>query len=111
MVDDARNHSHVLRQLQQFNYYEGTIDRGQGVREKSKQLMEILREDSNIRDERKKARALREKFSGRNSTASSSQTSGGGGGGDGGYDSWNYNNTMTSSRKNNDTNTTGDNYG
>jgi epsin len=37
-VDDARNHGHSLRALQQFNYYEGTIDRGLGVREKSKQL-------------------------------------------------------------------------
>ena len=41
-VDDARNHGHVLRALGQFNYYEGTIDRGLGVREKSKQISLFL---------------------------------------------------------------------
>ena len=40
-VDDARNHSHVLRNLNRFNYYEGTVDRGVGVREKSKQQTRI----------------------------------------------------------------------
>jgi epsin len=78
-VDDARNHSHTLRTLQQFNYYEGTIDRGLGVREKSKQLVELLADDERVREERQKARKLREKFGGISSTAS------GGGGGYGGY--------------------------
>jgi hypothetical protein len=40
-VDDARNHGHTLRALLNFNYYEGT-DRGSGVREKAKQLIEML---------------------------------------------------------------------
>ena len=80
-VDDARNHGHVLRSLQQFNYYEGTIDRGVGVREKSKQLLEVLGDDDSIREERQKARKLREKFGGKLSTASS----GGGGGSGSGY--------------------------
>ncbi|KAL3816278.1 hypothetical protein ACHAXA_008086 [Cyclostephanos tholiformis] len=78
-VDDARNHSHLLRNLDRFNYYEGTVDRGVGVREKSKQVVEILQDDERIREERQKARQLREKFSGRGSAAG-----GGGGGGDGG---------------------------
>ena len=63
-VDDARNHSHTLRTLHQFNYYEGTIDRGLGVREKSKQLVEMLGDDERIREERIKAKKLREKFGG-----------------------------------------------
>ena len=63
-VDDARNHSHTLRTLHQFNYYEGTVDRGLGVREKSKQLVEILGDDERIREERLKAKKLREKFGG-----------------------------------------------
>ena len=37
-VDDGRNHSHVLRALFNFNYYEGTVDRGQGVRENRSRL-------------------------------------------------------------------------
>jgi epsin len=86
-VDDARNHGHVLRTLGQFNYYEGTIDRGLGVREKSKIIVEILGDDERIREERQKAKKLREKFGGKQS-----QSSGGGGAATGGYgnqDSWN----------------------
>jgi len=75
-VDDARNHSHILRSLHQFNYYEGTIDRGLGVREKSKQIVELLGDDERIREERQKAKKLREKFGG-----SLGGVSGGGGGG------------------------------
>jgi hypothetical protein len=40
-VDDARNHGHTLRALLNFNYYEDLVDRGMGVREKSKQLIEM----------------------------------------------------------------------
>ena len=76
VVDDARNHGHVLRSLQQFNYYEGTVDRGLGVREKSKQIMELLSDDERIREERQKAKKLREKFGG----GKMGGVSGGGGG-------------------------------
>lgn len=87
-VDDARNHGHVLRKLHQFNYYEGTIDRGLGVREKSKELVEILGDNNRVREERQKARKLREKFGGRAAAASSSRNTGGGGyGNSGGWDS------------------------
>lgn len=85
-VDDARNHAHVLRTLGQFNYYEGTIDRGLGVREKSKQILEMISDDERVREERQKARKLREKFGQANATASSG---GGGSGGYGNQDSWN----------------------
>ncbi|KAL7482611.1 hypothetical protein ACHAW6_008277 [Cyclotella cf. meneghiniana] len=77
-VDDARNHSHLLRSLDKFNYYEGTVDRGLGVREKAKQLVEILGDDDRIREERMKARQLREKFAGRGGSASNSASGGGG---------------------------------
>merc|ERR1712222_12868 len=94
-VDDARNHGHVLRSLGQFNYYEGTIDRGLGVREKSKQILEILSEDDRVREERQKSRKLREKFGNFNKGDSGM---GGGGGGMGGYgnqDSWNSGGDVT----------------
>ena len=80
-VDEARGHSHVLRSLQNFNYYEGTTDRGVGVREKSKQLVEILSDDERIREERQKARELKEKFGGNLGGVGSSGSMGGGGGG------------------------------
>ena len=85
-VDDARNHSHLLRNLFNFNYYEGTTDRGIGVREKSKQLVELLGDDERVREERMKAKQLRQKFGGNLGGVSSSGGgySGGGGGGGGG---------------------------
>jgi epsin len=88
-VDDARNHAHLLRSLGQFNYYEGTIDRGLGVREKSKQILDILGDDERIREERQKARKLREKFGQANATVSSGGGTGSGGAGYGNQDSWN----------------------
>jgi ENTH domain len=101
-VDDARNHGHSLRALHQFNYYEGTIDRGLGVREKSKQLIEILGDDERIREERQKARKLREKFGGNQGggVSSANKYSGygndnwnsGGGYGDGGIGSERHDN-------------------
>lgn len=88
-VDDARNHGHTLRALGQFNYYEGTIDRGLGVREKTKQIVDILGDDERIREERQKAKQLRQKF------GSSGATAAGGGGQYAGYgnqESWNAGN-------------------
>eukprot|EP00532_Pseudo-nitzschia_australis_P004828 CAMPEP_0168186898 /NCGR_PEP_ID=MMETSP0139_2-20121125/14701_1 /TAXON_ID=44445 /ORGANISM="Pseudo-nitzschia australis, Strain 10249 10 AB" /LENGTH=648 /DNA_ID=CAMNT_0008108983 /DNA_START=123 /DNA_END=2069 /DNA_ORIENTATION=+ len=90
-VDDARNHGHTLRALGQFNYYEGTIDRGLGVREKSKQILEMLGDDERVREERQKARKLREKF-GNFNKGKSGMGGGGSAAGPGGYgnqDSWN----------------------
>lgn len=78
-VDDARNHAHTLKSLHQFNYYEGTVDRGHGVREKSKQIAEIMGDDERIREERQKAKKLRDRFGGTGSSAS------GGGGQYAGY--------------------------
>jgi len=63
-VDDARYHSHQLRSLENFNYYEGNVDRGVGVREKAKQIIELLGDDERIREERSKAKQLRERFGG-----------------------------------------------
>jgi epsin len=77
-VDDARNHSHLLRSLDRFNYHEGTVDRGLGVREKAKQLVDILGDDDRIREERMRARQLREKFAGRGGSASNSSSGVGG---------------------------------
>ena len=76
---------HKLRSMTEFNYFEGSVDRGQGgesdvveggvrissssrvfpqtraVREKAKQIMDLLASNQTIRDEREKARKLRDK--------------------------------------------------
>ena len=64
VIDACRDKIYKLRQLENFNYYEGSVDKGQGVREKAKQVVELLGDNGLIRSEREKARALRNKFVG-----------------------------------------------
>lgn len=89
VIEEARDHMRLIRSLQDYNYYEGNADKGSGVREKSKQLIDLLGNNEYIREEREKARRLREKFVG-----ISSDTAGYGGGyggsGGGGYGGSSY---------------------
>ena len=82
VVDDSRDHIHQIRTLNDFSHFVEGVDKGSGVREKSKQLVEMLNDNSLIREERQKARNLREKMGGSRSSNSSSGGgySGGGGG-------------------------------
>jgi epsin len=54
----------TLRRLQEYNFFEGTADKGSGVREKSKQIIDLLGSNDAIRSEREKAKRLRNKFTG-----------------------------------------------
>ncbi|KAG5175034.1 hypothetical protein JKP88DRAFT_259252 [Tribonema minus] len=58
VVEDARDRMHRITTLSQFNYYEGHADKGSGVREKSKQLIELLKSNDTIREERKRAQKV-----------------------------------------------------
>mmetsp|Transcript_21718 Transcript_21718/g.28103 ORF Transcript_21718/g.28103 Transcript_21718/m.28103 type:complete len:630 (+) Transcript_21718:74-1963(+) len=73
-VDEIRDHTFKIRQLQDFRYTEESLDRGQGTREKAKQLLELLSDNTTIREARENAKRLRDKLVG-----SSSRFSGGGG--------------------------------
>ncbi|CAN0042620.1 unnamed protein product, partial [Ectocarpus sp. 4 AP-2014] len=64
VIEDARDNLHRVRMLSDFNYYEGSIDKGSGVREKSKQVIELLKDNDMIREEREKSRKLRDKYVG-----------------------------------------------
>lgn len=59
-VDEAQGNKHFLRGLLHFNNFEGTVDRGINVREKSKQIAELLSDNERILEERQKAKRLRE---------------------------------------------------
>mmetsp|Transcript_35351 Transcript_35351/g.45583 ORF Transcript_35351/g.45583 Transcript_35351/m.45583 type:complete len:441 (+) Transcript_35351:105-1427(+) len=88
IVEETRDHMRKIRSLTDFNFYEGAIDRGSGIREKSKNIIELLQDNERIREERGKARALREKFSGSVHNPSGRSSSSGfdsGGGGSGGF--------------------------
>ncbi|EQC26979.1 hypothetical protein SDRG_15194 [Saprolegnia diclina VS20] len=76
VVENARDHMFKLRTLSDFNYYDGSADKGAGVREKVKQVLEMLNDNDRIRDEREKAKRLRDKYTG----VGSSGNIGGGGG-------------------------------
>lgn len=64
VIEATRDRLHKIRSLQDFNYYEGTVDKGSGVREKAKQIVELLGNNEYIRAEREKARVLKNKFVG-----------------------------------------------
>ena len=91
VIEACRDKVYKIRSLENFNYYEGAIDRGSGVREKSKMIVELLGSNEMIRSEREKASNLRNKFVGigndgsRGSTGSTSAGSSYSGGGGGGY--------------------------
>ncbi|KAF2858995.1 ENTH-domain-containing protein [Piedraia hortae CBS 480.64] len=65
VIDDARAHLGLLRLLRQFHYIdENGKDQGVNVRNRSKELAELLGDVEKIRAERKKARATRNKYRG-----------------------------------------------
>ncbi|KAJ5808170.1 Golgi to endosome transport protein (Ent3) [Penicillium riverlandense] len=65
VVDDARSHMSLLRMLRQFHYIDmNGKDQGINVRNRSSELVKLLGDVDQIRTERKKARANRNKFSG-----------------------------------------------
>lgn len=63
-IEECRDKLYKIRALQDFNFYEGTVDKGSGVREKAKQVVELLGSNEIIRTEREKARVLRNKLVG-----------------------------------------------
>jgi len=85
-IEDCRDNMHKIRPLQDYNYYEESVDKGSGTREMAKKIVELLSSNENIREEREKARQLRQKLGGSLSrnTASSDYSGGGGGGYSGG---------------------------
>jgi epsin len=100
VIDDARSHLTLLKMLRQFHFIDQNgKDQGLNVRNRAKELADLLSDVDKIRAERKKARATRNKYTGVEggagfSGSSSSryggfggdETSGGGGGGEyGGY--------------------------
>ncbi|KAL8766155.1 MAG: hypothetical protein Q9209_006995 [Squamulea sp. 1 TL-2023] len=65
VIDDARSHMSLLKMLRQFHFIDQNgKDQGVNVRNRSKELTELLSDVDRIRAERKKARANRNKFGG-----------------------------------------------
>ncbi|KAI9778705.1 MAG: Epsin-3, clathrin recruitment and traffic between the Golgi and endosome [Geoglossum umbratile] len=65
VIDDARSHLSLLKMLRQFHFIDQNgKDQGVNVRNRSKELAELLSDVDRIRAERKKARSTRNKYSG-----------------------------------------------
>lgn len=65
VIDDARSHLSLLKMLRQFHFIDQNgKDQGVNVRNRSKELAELLGDVDRIRAERKKARNNRTKFGG-----------------------------------------------
>ncbi|KAL2756543.1 hypothetical protein ACRALDRAFT_1041069 [Sodiomyces alcalophilus JCM 7366] len=65
VIDDARGHITLLKMLRQFHYIDQNgKDQGLNVRNRAKELSELLGDVERIRAERKKARATKNKYTG-----------------------------------------------
>ena len=65
VIDDARGHLSLLKMLRQFQFIDQNgKDQGVNVRNRAKELAELLSDVDRIRAERKKARSNRNKFGG-----------------------------------------------
>lgn len=65
VIDDARSHLSLLKMLRQFHFIDlNGKDQGINVRNRSKELVELLSDVEKIRTERKKARGNRTKYAG-----------------------------------------------
>jgi epsin len=80
VIDDARGHITLLKMLRQFHFIDQNgKDQGINVRNRAKELAELLGDVDRIRTERKKARATKNKYTG--VEGGGSMFSGGGSGG------------------------------
>ncbi|KAG6023475.1 hypothetical protein E4U19_004340 [Claviceps sp. Clav32 group G5] len=65
VIDDARGHIALLKMLRQFHFIDQNgKDQGINVRNRAKELAEMLGDVERIRSERKKARASKNKYTG-----------------------------------------------
>jgi epsin len=86
VIDDARSHVSLLKMLRQFHFIDQNgKDQGINVRNRAKELAELLADVDRIRSERKKARANRNKFGGVEGGMGGFSSGGGSGGGSSRY--------------------------
>jgi epsin len=80
VVEDTRDHLRLIRPLTNYNFWEEGTDKGAGVCDKAKQIIELLNDNARIRTEREKCSKLRNKLVGISNDGNRSSMSGGGGG-------------------------------
>eukprot|EP01017_Pseudomicrothorax_dubius_P024478 TRINITY_DN2600_c0_g1_i8.p1 TRINITY_DN2600_c0_g1~~TRINITY_DN2600_c0_g1_i8.p1 ORF type:complete len:628 (+),score=214.27 TRINITY_DN2600_c0_g1_i8:200-2083(+) len=68
-IREMKDEMYQIRTLQDFRYSEEGNDRGVSIREKVKQMMDLLADDEKIEQDRENARRLKEKLGGIGTTA------------------------------------------
>merc|ERR1719265_834848 len=94
VLEEMRSGQYKVRSLQEFHFSEDGKERGECIRQKAKEIIELVNNADLLRQEREKARQHREKFGGggghggndRHDSHYSSSGNGGGGGGGSRYD-------------------------
>lgn len=61
-VGEFKDEIYQLRTLQDFSLYEQTLDRGASIREKVKELIDLITDDQKLETERENAKKIREKM-------------------------------------------------
>jgi len=100
VIDDARSHISMIKILRNFHYVDDKgKDQGINVRNRAKEIAELLSDLDRVRQERRKAKAAKNKYIGVGSEGPSFSAGGSkyggfgseslGGGGGGGHDDWN----------------------
>ncbi|KAJ1975571.1 Epsin-3, clathrin recruitment and traffic between the Golgi and endosome [Dimargaris xerosporica] len=70
VIDDAKGHITLIKMLRSFHYIDDQgKDQGINVRQRSKELVDLLQNSTKLREERKKAKANRNKYTGVSSAA------------------------------------------
>ncbi|KAJ1973796.1 Epsin-3, clathrin recruitment and traffic between the Golgi and endosome, partial [Dimargaris verticillata] len=70
VIDDAKGHITLIKMLRSFHYIDDQgKDQGINVRQRSKELVDLLQSSTKLREERKKAKANRNKYTGVSSAA------------------------------------------
>ena len=72
--DEARSELHKIRALEDFKFMEEGRDKGAGIRDKAKQLVELLSNSELLKAEKAKARESKEKYVGIASNSAGGQT-------------------------------------
>ncbi len=85
VIEESRDHIYTVKTLIDFTCMEDGQDRGAGIRDKSKAVVELLQNNEMIRDEREKAKVIREKIGSTIQSSYGATTSGSGSMGSGGY--------------------------
>lgn len=79
VVDDARSHLSTVKYLEHFAFIdEKGKDQGSNVRNRAKELVDLLSDTNRIKEERKKAKANKNKYTGVSSNMGNSSYGGGG---------------------------------